>query len=42
MPCARCPVYTVPPPALTGKAMRGLPTLDQAVCDWEGGRLGRA
>jgi nucleotide-binding universal stress UspA family protein len=39
---AVCPVYTVPPPALTGKAMRGLPALDQAVRGWDGGRLGRA
>jgi nucleotide-binding universal stress UspA family protein len=39
---AVCPVYTVPPPAPTGKAMRGLPTLDQAVRQWDGGRLGRA
>jgi hypothetical protein len=33
---------TVPPPALTGKAIRRLPTLDQAVREWNGGRLGRA
>jgi nucleotide-binding universal stress UspA family protein len=39
---AVCPVYTVPPPALTGKAIRRLPTLDQAVREWDGGRLGRA